>query len=231
MDGTQVAVPLDRGPEAGSGVVKTEEGSVSRGSKRATRRPLLERAGVLTHVAVAPMPVHDGAVCRPRRTHSPALRAGAVRREDRGFLDGALLAVLQPERHVDVRVPLRSTRIAFHEACSVAAMAGTWPPPPSRAAPPIAFVPRVQHVWDPWRVPVHACVMRYGHAKKHTYGSMVLVPTDQALTATWIGKHDAQRPEMEQDDAQMQSGGWKFPPLSTTRYGARVWYLVSVLLR
>ena len=163
-------------------------------------------------------------------THSPALRAGDLLLEDSGFLDGALLSVLKQERHVDVIVPLRSNMIAFHEACSVAEMAGTWQPHPSRAAQQIAFVPQVQHVWDTCRVPVNACVMRYWQAKKNKYGYIVLVTTDQELTAKWIVKHSEQRPEIEQDDEQMKSGGWTLQQLSTTRYCEIVWYLVSVLL-
>ena len=62
------------------------------------------------------------------------------------------------------------------------------------------------------------------------HGYIVLVTTDQALTATWIVRHYEERPEIEQDYEQMKSGGWKLQQLSTTRYSEVVFYLVSVLL-
>jgi hypothetical protein len=57
-----------------------------------------------------------------------------------------------------------------------------------------------------------------------------LVTTDQKLTAKWIVKHYGQRPAIEQDYEQMQSGGWKLQRLSSTRYSEMAFYLVSVLL-
>jgi hypothetical protein len=187
--GTKGAVPLDRGHDGGRGVGNNAAGSLSRGYQWAPLRTLVARAGVWTHVAGSPMPVHDGEGCRPLLTHRPALRTGEVLREARGFLEGARLAGLTPERHVDVMVPLRSNMIALHEACSVAERAGQGHPPPSRAAHQLAWVPQVQHGWDTWRGPVHAGVMRYGQAKKHTEGSMVLVTTAQEGTAPGIVQH------------------------------------------
>jgi hypothetical protein len=85
-------------------------------------------------------------------------------------------------------------------------------------------------VWDTCTVPLNACVIRYWHAKKNKQDYIVLVTTEQALSAKWIVKHYEQRPEIEQDYEQMKSGGWKLQQLSTTRYSEIVLYLVSVLL-
>jgi hypothetical protein len=46
-------------------VVKNKDGTRARGSKRATVRPLLDSAGLLTQVALAAIHVHDMALCRP----------------------------------------------------------------------------------------------------------------------------------------------------------------------
>ena len=134
---------------------------------------------------------------------------------------------LKQQRQVDVIVPLRSNMIAFDDAVRLAAMAGKRHPHPSRATRQIAFVPGVEHVWATCRVPLNACVIRYWHAKKHRHDHIVLVTTDQELTAKWIVKHYEQRPEIEQDYEQMKSGGWKLQRLSSTRYSQIVFYLVK----
>ena len=182
---------------------------MSRGYKLATLRTLLDTAGIFTHAAVAPMQDHDIEMCRLLLLRSPALRAGDLLLEDNGFMDGNLISELKGKRQVDVIVPLRANMIAFDEAVRLAEMAGTWQRHPSRATQQLAFVPGVQHVWENCRVPVNACVIRYWHAKKHRHNYIVLVTTDQKLTATWIVKHYEQRPEIEQDYEQMKSGGWK----------------------
>jgi hypothetical protein len=58
----------------------------------------------------------------------------------------------------------------------------------------------------------------------------VLVTTDQRLTGPWIVRHYAERPEIEQDDEQMKSGGWQLQKLSATRYSAIVFYIATVVL-
>jgi hypothetical protein len=230
VDCTTVAVPLDSGHDECSGLGKNDDGSLARGYKLATLRTLLDTAGVFSQGAVAPIQDHDSEVCRPVLTTTPALRAGDLLLEDNGLMEGDLLSVLKQQRQVDVIVPLRSKMVAFDDAVRLAEMAGTWHPHPSRATQQIAFVPRVEHVWETCRVPLNACVMRYWHAKKQRHAYIVLVTTDQKLTATWIVKHYEQRPEIEQDYEQMQSGGWKLQRLSSTRYSAIAFYLVSVLL-
>jgi hypothetical protein len=230
VDCTTVEVPLDRGPYACSGLVKNDDGSLARGYKLATLRTLLDTAGVFTQAAVAPIQDHDIEVGRPVLTTTPALRAGDLLLEDHGCMDGDLISVLKHQRQVDVIVPLRSNMIAFDDAVRLAEMAGKWHPHPSRAPQQLAFVPGVEHVWETCRGPLNACVMRYWHAKKQRHDSIVLVTTDQTLTAKWIVKHYEQRPEIEQDYAQMKSGGWKLQRLSSTRYSEMVFYLVSVLL-
>jgi hypothetical protein len=230
VDCTKVEVPLDSGHYECSGVVKNEDGSLARGYKLATLRTLLDTAGVLTQAAVAPMQEHDIEVCRPLLTSSAVLRAGDLLLEDNGFMDGDLISRLKHEHKVDVIVPLRSNMIAFDEAVRLAQMADTWQPHPSRATQQVAFVPGVQHVWQSCTARLNACVIRYWHAKQNRHGYIVLVTTDQALTAKWIVRHYEERPEIEQDYEQMKSGGWKLQQLSTTRYSEVGFYLVSVLL-
>jgi hypothetical protein len=230
VDCTKVEVPRDSGHDECSGGVKNDDGSLARGYKLATIRTLLDTAGVFTQAAVAPIQVHEVEVCRSMLLTSPALRVGDLLLEDNGLMDGALISALKRTRQVDVIVPLRSTMVAFDDAVRLAEMTGKWQPHPSRAAQQIAFVPGVHHVWDTCSVPLNACVIRYWHTKKHRYAYMVVVTTDQKLTTKWIVKHDEQRPEIEQDDEQMKSGGWKLQKLSSTRYSAIVFYLVSVLL-
>src|SRR5439155_22215842 len=59
---------------------------------------------------------------------------------------------------------------------------------------------------------------------------IVLVTTDQRLTGPWIVRHDEERPEIEQDDEQMKSGGWQLKKLSSTRYSEIVFYIATVVL-
>ena len=53
-----VAVPLETGTSECSGVVKHADGSRSRGYKWATLRTVLDHAGLITQVGLAPIQVH-----------------------------------------------------------------------------------------------------------------------------------------------------------------------------
>ena len=112
----------------------------------------------------------------------------------------------------------------------LAVLQDAWHPHPSRAHPHIAFVKGVAHVWDAGHVPLNACVMRSWNRQKDVLDSMVLVPTDQRLTGPWIVRHYEERPEIEQDDAQMQSGGWQLKKLRATRDSEIVFYIATVVL-
>ena len=73
-------------------------------------------------------------------------------------------------------------------------------------------------------------MIRYWHTKKNQHAYIVLVTTDQKLTAKCIVKHYEQRPEIEQDYEQMKSGGWQLKQLSSTRYSEIVFYVLTVVL-
>src|SRR5438445_563466 len=93
--GYRVEVPLAIGTYEWSGVVKNEDGTLSRGYKLATLRTLLDSAGLLTPVALSAIQVHDMAVCRPLLAEAPVWHAGDLLLEDRGFLDGATVSHLK----------------------------------------------------------------------------------------------------------------------------------------
>src|SRR5512145_2028310 len=76
LDTTHVEVPLETGTYECSGVVKNDDGTLSRGYKLATLRTLLDSAGLLTQVALSAIQVHDLALCRPLLDAAPVLRAG-----------------------------------------------------------------------------------------------------------------------------------------------------------
>jgi hypothetical protein len=56
------------------------------------------------------------------------------------------------------------------------------------------------------------------------------VTSDLELSASWIVRHDEERPEIEQDYEQMKSGGWQLQKLSSTRYSEIVFYVLTVVL-
>jgi hypothetical protein len=89
LDTTHIEIPLETGTYECSGVVKNDDGTYARGYKLATLRPLLDNAGLLSQVALAAIQVHDVALCRPLLAMTPVLRAGDLRLEDQGLLDGA----------------------------------------------------------------------------------------------------------------------------------------------
>jgi hypothetical protein len=66
--------------------------------------------------------------------------------------------------------------------------------------------------------------------KKKQTDHIVLVTTDQALSASWIVRHYEERPEIEQDYEQMKSGGWQLQKLSSTRYSEIVFYVLTMVL-
>jgi hypothetical protein len=230
LDTTHVEVALETGTYECSGVVKNDDGTHTRGYKLATLRTLLDRAGLLTQVALAAIQVHDIALCRPLLEEAPVLRAGDLLLEDRGFIDGAMLSALKRKRQVDVIIPLKANMLATQEAIKLAELANTWHRHPSRADQTITLVRGVEHMWTECAVPLNACVIRFWNKKKKRTDHIVLVTTDLELNASWIVRHYEERPEIEQDYEQMKSGGWQLKKLSSTRYSEIVFYLVTVVL-
>jgi Transposase DDE domain len=217
LETTQVEVPLETETYECSGVVTNDDGTYARGYKLATLRTLLDRAGLLTQVALSAIQVHDVAVCRPLLRQAPVLRAGDLLLDERGCIDGAMLSELKRTRKVDVIRPLKANMLATQEAMQLAAMADRWDAHPSRAEQRIAGVRGVEHMWPECHVPLNACVIRFWNTKKKRTDHIVLVTTDQELSASWIVRHYEERPEIEQDYEQMKSGGWQLKKLSSTR--------------
>jgi hypothetical protein len=144
---------------------------------------------------------------------------------DRGCVDGGTLAELQRPRQVDVIMPLKANMLATQEAMPRAALAEPWAGPPSRDEQHIAFVRGVEHLWAECDVPLNAGVIRFWNKKKKRPEHMVLVTTDLNLSAPWIVRHDAERPEIAQDYAQRKSGGWQLQKRRSTRYSEIVFYI------
>jgi Transposase DDE domain len=230
LDTTHVEVALETGTYECSGVVKNEDGTLSRGYKLATLRTLLDSAGLLTQVALSAIQVHDMTLCRSLLAEAPVLRAGDLLLEDRGFLDGATVSDLKRQRRVDVIIPLKANMLATQEAIKLAEMADQWQRHPTRPEQRIALVRGVEHMWTECTVPLNACVIRFWNTKKKRTDHIVLVTTDQELNAPWIVRHYEERPEIEQDYEQMKSGGWQLQKLSSTRYSEIVFYVLTVVL-
>ena len=133
LDTTPGEVALETGTYECIGGVKNEDGTRARGSKLATLRTLLDRAGLLTQMALSAIQVHDLALCRPVLAAAPGLRAGDLLLEDRGFLDGATVSDLKRQRRVDVILPLKANMLATQEAIALAEMAAQWQAHPTRA--------------------------------------------------------------------------------------------------
>jgi Transposase DDE domain len=230
LDTTHLEVSLETGTYECSGVVHNDDGTYSRGYKLATLRTLLDRAGLLSQVALGAMQVHDVALCRPLLEKAPVLRAGDLLLEDRGFIDGATLSHVKRKRRVDVIMPLKANMLATQEAIQLAEMAATWESHPSRDDQSIALVRSVEHMWAECEVPLNACVIRFWNKKKKRTDHIVLVTTDLKLSASWMVRHYEERPEIEQDYQQMKSGGWQLKKLSSTRYSEIVFYVLTVVL-
>jgi hypothetical protein len=211
-------------------VVKNEDGPLARGDKLATLRTLLDSAGLLTQVALSAIQGHDMALCRPLLAAALVVRAGALLLEARGFLDGATVSHLKRQRQVEVIIPLKANMLATPEAMQLAAMADKWQAHPSRTAQRMAWVHGVAHRWPEGAVPLNACVIRFWNKKNKCTDHSVLVTTDLNLNAPWMVRHYEERPESEQDDEQMKSGGWQLQKLSSTRYSAIVFYVLTVVL-
>jgi hypothetical protein len=198
-------------------VVKHDDGPRARGSKLATWRTRLDRAGRLPPMALAALQGHDSAWCRPVLEEAPVWRAGERLLAERGCSDGATLSALQRQRQVEGIMPLKATRLATREALQLAEMAAPGPPHPARAGQTLALGRGVEPRWTECAVPLHACVMRFWHKKKKCTDPLVLLTTDLQLRAPWIVRHSAERPEIAPDDAQRKSGGWQLQKLSATR--------------
>ena len=181
-------------------------------------------------MAMAAIEVHDMALCRPWLEAAPVWRPGALLLEDRGLIDGATLSALKRQRQVDVIIPRKATMLATQEAIQLAEMATQWQPHPSRADQTMALVRGVEHMWPACAVPLNAWVMRFWNKKKKCKDHIGLITTDLTLSASWIVRHYAERPEIEQDYEQMKSGGWQLQKLSSTRYSAIVFYVLTVVL-
>ena len=188
-------------------MVNNEDGTRSRGYKLATLRTRLDSAGLLTQVAMSAIQVHDRALCRPLLAEALVVRAGDLLLAERGFIDGATLAHVKRQRQVDVIIPRKATMLATPEAIQLAEMATKWQPQPSRADHTMALVRGVEHRWTECEVPLNAGVIRFWHKKKKCIDHIVLITTDLKLSAPWIVRHYEERPEIEQDYAQMKSDG------------------------
>jgi hypothetical protein len=199
-------------------VVKKDDGTYARGSKLAPWRTRLDRAGLWSQVALSPIQGHEVALGRPWLEQAPVWRAGDLRLDERGCLDGATFSHVKRQRRGEVLTPLKAHRWATQEAIQLAERAAQWEAPPSRADQSMAWVHGVAHRWAECAGPLHAWVMRCWNKKKKCPDPLVLVTTDRSLSASWIVRHDEERPEIEQDYAQMQSGGWQRQKLSATRY-------------
>jgi hypothetical protein len=230
LDTTHVEVALETGTYECSGVVKNDDGTYARGYKLATLRTLMDSAGLLTHVAMSAIQVHDVTLCRPVLEKAAVLRPGDLLLEDRGFIDGATLSELKRKRKVDVIIPLKANMLAAQEAIQLAEMADKWDVHPSRVDQRMAWVHGVEHMWPECEVPLNACVIRFWNKKKKRTDHIVLVTTDGQLNASWIVRHYEERPEIEQDYEQMKSGGWQLKRLSSTRYSEIVFYVLTVVL-
>jgi hypothetical protein len=217
LDTTHIEVPVEAGTYEWSGVVKNDDGTYARGYQLATLRTRLDSAGLLTQVALSAIQVHEVAWCRPLLEQAPVLRPGDVLLEERGCIDGATLSAFKRTRQVDVIMPLKANMLATQEAIQLAEMADKWAVHPSRAAQHIAWVRGVAHLWPECHVPLNACVIRFWNKKKKRPDPSVLVTTDQELSASWIVRHDEERPEIEPDYEQMKRGGWQLQKLSATR--------------
>src|SRR5215469_6903459 len=112
------------------------------------------------------MQVHDVTLCRPLLEQAAVLRAGDWLLEDRGFLDGALLAHLKRQRRVDVIMPLKANMLAPQEAIPLADMADRWESHPSRAGQRMALGRGVEHRWAECEGPLNAWVIRFWNKKK-----------------------------------------------------------------
>jgi hypothetical protein len=230
LDTTHVEVALETGTYECSGVVKNDAGTYSRGYQLAPLRTRLASAGLLTHVALSAIQVHDMALGRPWLEQALVLRSGDLLLEERGFLDGATLSELQRPRQVDVIIPLKAHMLATQEAMALAELADPWDAPPARAEQTMAWVRGVEHRWPECHVPLNAWVIRFWHKKKKRLDHLVLGTTDLELSAAWRVRPYEERPEIEQDYAQMQSGGWQLQKLSSTRSSEIVFYGLTVVL-
>ena len=85
-------------------------------------------------------------------------------------------------------------------------------------------------MWPEGQVPLNACVIRFWNTRKKRTDPIVLVTTDQELSASWLVRHYEERPEIEQDYEQMKSGGWQLKKLRSTHYSEIVFYVLTVVL-
>jgi hypothetical protein len=134
-------------------------------------------------VALAPIHVHDVALCRPLLEQAPVWRAGDLLLEERGCLDGATLSHVKRQRRGDGITPLKAHMLATQEAIQLAEMAAQWEAPPSRADHSIAWVHGVEHRWAECEVPLNACVIRFWHKKKR------LLSQDRKSSEQFTGFH------------------------------------------
>ena len=128
-----------------------------------------------------------------------------------------MLSHVKRSRRVDVIMPLNANMLATQEAMQLAELAGQWDTHPSRADQRLAWVHGIEHMWTECEVPLNACVIRFWHRKKKRTDYIVLVTTEQRLSAPWIVRHYEERPEIAPDYEQRKSGGWQLQKLSATR--------------
>jgi hypothetical protein len=73
-------------------------------------------------------------------------------------------------------------------------------------------------------------VIRFCKKKTKRLDHIVLRTTDLKWRASWMVRHDEERPEIAQDYQQMKRSGWQLKTLSATRSSEMGVYLLTVVL-
>lgn len=230
LDCTKIDVNVDNDNYENSTVIK-DDSKLRRGYKLASLRGLLDYSGVIEQIEIGTLKTHDLNLSKDILLNSPALKAGDLLIEDRGFLSREIINNLKTERKVDTYIPVKKNMEIYKESVKIAKQQAKWVNHPNkkRKEQKVASVKAVGCFWVSGQVQddveLNAGVV-YDTKKEKYY---VFVTTDLTVTGRQIIKTYELRPEIEEDFRQLKDF-WKLEGFKSTKYTHIIFHIVMLLI-
>lgn len=236
---TKIEVNINNTNYENSSIALDKNNNKMRGYKVGVLRGCLPIGGVIEELCIDSANVHDLAMTKEMILNSKHLKKGDTLIADRGFIDLDLILALK-EKGINVIIPARNNMDIFTEAVSIAKESNQWKAHPERKDQQIALVKNL----DNWRkkeksIELSASVVRIPKSYNFEYSDteylsqdneymyIVILSTNNELSARAITLTYSKRPEIEEDFRQLKSY-WKLADFKSTKYNFIVFYIMTM---
>ena len=230
LDCTKIEVNVDNDNYENSTVIK-DDSKLRRGYKLASLRGLVDYSGVIEQIEIGTLKTHDLNLSKDILLKSPALKAGDLLIEDRGFLSREILNNLKTKRKVDTYIPVKKNMEIYKESVKIAKQQDKWVNHPNkkRKGQKVASIKAVGCFWvsDQVQDDVELNAGVVYDTKKEKY--YVFVTTDLTVTGRQIIKTYELRPEIEEDFRQLKDF-WKLEGFKSRKYTHIIFHIVMLMI-